>query len=266
MMIGSPMRIDVNTFLGSYPWRDVPGTSLDSLRASLPVHQIDEAWVSHLPALFWKDPMAGNGWLADTLASARELRPVPAVHPGLPAWEETLGWAMSSRVPAVRADPMLWGLPPDGEAMRALVHACGARNLPLLLAVRLEDGRQRHPLDHATDLPAAAIRHLLRADDRTRFLITHADRDTIEQVHFGSTPAESARVHWDISWVWGPPEDHLETLLTTIGAARFVFGTGRPLRLPDNALAKLDLLDLAAEDRARIESGNVLGLTGRDKQ
>ena len=256
------MRIDVNTFLGSYPWRHVPGTSLADLRESLRIHQIDEAWVSHLPALFWKDPMAGNGWLVDTVASATELRPVPAVHPGLPGWEETLGWAMASRVPAVRADPMLWGLAPDGEEMRALVQGCGARNLPLVLAVRLEDGRQRHPMDHATDLPASAIRHLLRASDRTRFIVTHADRDTIEQVHFGSTGAESSRVLWDISWVWGPPEDHLETLLGTIGPERFVFGTGQPLRLPENAMAKLDLLDLPAGDRARIEAGNILKLAG----
>src|SRR2546427_7246134 len=30
---------------------------------------------------------------------------------------------------------------------------------------------------------------------------------------------------WDISWIWGPPEDHLETLLATVGVDRFVFGT-----------------------------------------
>ena len=56
--------------------------------------------------------------------------------------------------------------------------------------------------------------------------------------------------------IWGPPEDHLETLLETIGPARFVFGTGQPLRIPENAIAKLDLLDLPAGARADIESGN----------
>ena len=42
------------------------------------------------------------------------------------------------------------------------------------------------------------------------------------------------------------PEDHLQTLLGTVGAARFVLGTGQPLRIPENAGAKLDLLDLSA--------------------
>jgi len=79
----------------------------------------------------------------------------------------------------------------------------------------------------------------------------------------GSTPEEAARLWWDVSWIWGPPEDHLATLLETIGVHRFVFGTGQPLRLPETSVAKLDLLDLATEQRAAIESENATrGLAG----
>ena len=90
-----------------------------------------------------------------------------------------------------------------------------------------------------------------------RLLVTHADRGFVEEVHFGSTPEEAARIWWDICWIWGPPEDHLATLLATVGVDQFVFGTGQPLRLPENSVAKLDLLDLAAGRRAAIESTNV---------
>jgi predicted TIM-barrel fold metal-dependent hydrolase len=41
-----------------------------------------------------------------------------------------------------------------------------------------------------------------------------------------------------------------------MGVERFVFGTGQPLRIPENAVAKLDLLDLSSAARAAIESGN----------
>src|SRR5260370_20409184 len=140
--------------------------------------------------------------------------------------------------------------------MRILSAAWGAAHLPLIMAVRVEDGRQRHPNDRAAALPAAAVRALIRSDEDVRLLITHADRGFIEEVHFGSTPEEAARLWWDVSWVWGPPEDQLETLLGTIGVERFVFGTGQPLRIPENAVAELDLLDLSREARAAIESGN----------
>ena len=167
--------------------------------------------------------------------------------------------------PAVRCDPTYYGIGPAGPSMRALAGACGRAGLALMLAVRLEDGRQRHPHDHAAELPAAAVRALIRADASVRLVITHADRPFIEEVHFGSTPEEVRRLWWDISWIWGPPEDHFETLLQTVGAERFLFGTGQPLRIPENGVAKLDLLDLDPADREAIESGNAAMAGGRVK-
>jgi predicted TIM-barrel fold metal-dependent hydrolase len=64
-------------------------------------------------------------------------------------------------------------------------------------------------------------------------------------------------VWWDVSWVWGPPEDQLATLLGTVGADRFVFGTGQPLRIPEAGVAKLELLELPPQQRAAIESDNI---------
>jgi predicted TIM-barrel fold metal-dependent hydrolase len=134
-----------------------------------------------------------------------------------------------------------------------------------MLAVRLEDGRQRHPNDRASELPPWAIRTLIRSDPSARLIVTHADRSFIEEVHFGSTPDEAARIWWDISWIWGPPEDHLETLIGTIGVERFVFGTGQPLRIPETSVAKLDLLDLTGEQREAIESSNAQSLARMPK-
>src|SRR5581483_11539957 len=197
------MRLDVNAFLGAYPWRHVPGTSPDALVRAMNRAGIDVAWASYLPAVFWRRPMEGNAWLYAAVEREPRLRPVPAVHPGLPGWEASLAEAA----------------------------------------------------DHGA--PAAAIRTLVRSDGDLRLIVTHGDRALIEEVHFGATPDEAARMWWDISWLWGPPEDHLATLVETVGAARLVFGTGQPLRLPEAAVAKLDLLDLAPEQRAAIEADNV---------
>jgi predicted TIM-barrel fold metal-dependent hydrolase len=257
------MRIDVNTFLGAYPYRRIPGTSVDAVRGAMDRVGVDSAWASHLPSVFWRAPAEGNQWLYETVARDARLRPVPAVHPGLGGWEDVLGEAADHGAPAVRCDPTYYGLDPAGAEMRVLVAACAAARLPLLVAVRLEDARQRHPNDHAPELPAAAVRALVRSDEDVRLVVTHADRAFIEEVHFGSTPEEAARLWWDISWIWGPPEDHLAEAVRAIGVERFVFGTGQPLRLPEAAVAKLDLLELPADERAAIESGNVTrGLAG----
>ncbi len=254
------MRIDVNAFVGAYPFRRVPGTSLEALLAAMDRLAIDEAWVSHLPSVFWRDPAAGNSWLYQLAEQHESLRPVPAVHPALAGWEAVLSDAVEAQAPAVRCDPTYYAIDPTGAELRSLGEACAAAGMPLMLAVRFEDARQRHPNDRAAELPPWAVRVLIRHDSSLRLIITHADRSFVEEVHFGSTPEESSRIWWDICWIWGPPEDHLQTLLSTIGAERFLFGTGQPLRIPDSSVAKLDLLELNPEQRAAIESGNCLAL------
>ena len=251
------MRVDVAAFIGEYPWRPVPGTRPEDILMAMERVGVDEAWVSNLASVAAGDPAEGNRRLYALTAAHPRLRPVPAVHPHLSDWHTLLADAAAQGAPAVRSDPTLTGTDPAGEHMRGLASACGEHGIPLLLSVRLEDRRQRHPGDHAPELEPWAIRSLLRSDAALRLLVTHADRDFIEQVHFGSTPEEARRILWDVSWIWGPPEDHLQLLLRTVGVERFVFGTGMPLRIPEASIAKLDLLDLTPEERAAIESENI---------
>ncbi len=255
--------IDVSVFLGSYPWRRIPGTSPEAVLAAMDRVGITTAWVSHLPSLFWKDPAEGNGWLYEVAAKFPRFRAVPVIHPGLPHWEDDLREAVDRGAVAVRADPGYLGIAPAGTEMLRLVSATAAAGLPLQSAVRLEDGRGRHPLDVAPELAPWAVRSWLRHDAAARLVITHAERSFIEEVHFGSTPAEAARAWWDVSWAWGPPEDHLELLLATMGASRFLFGSGQPLRIPETPAARLDLLDLAPADRETITTGNAQQLSTR---
>src|SRR5437870_5676767 len=244
------MRVDVNALLGAYPWRRVPGSSPEALRAAMDRTGIDEAWVSHLPSFFWRAPEEGNAWLYEATGRDRRLKPIPAVHPGRKGWEETIGEAADRGAPAVRCDPTYYGLDPAGAEMRVLAAACAAARLPLVLAVRLEDGRQRHPNDTAPELPAAAVRALIRTDDDVRIIVTHADRGLIEEVHFGSTPEEAARLWWDISWIWGPPEDHREALLATVGVEPLVVETWRAALPQKVVIAGATSLEVAREARA----------------
>lgn len=257
--------IDVNAFLGAYPWRRVPGTSPEAVLGAMDRAGITAAWVTHLPSLFWKDPAEGNPWLYEVVARTPRFRAVPLIHPGLPGWEDDLAEAVDRGAVAVRSDPGYLGLAPAGGEMLSLVATCGRVGLPLVAAVRLEDGRGRHPLDVAPELVPWAVRQWLRHDGAARVVITHADQGFIEEVHYGSTPAEAGRVWWDISWVWGPPDDHLAHLLATMGPSRFLFGSGQPLRVPETPLARLDLLTLAPEDRALILTDNATALDSRRK-
>src|SRR5215468_8344982 len=237
------MLTDVNTLIGPYPFRHVPHPDPDVLVRVLDREGLRDAWVGHLPSAFYRDPALGNAELFSTLRPfSRRLRPVPTIRPDWPKWNRALADASNEGSPAVRAYPPQWGLGPHDGSMRELAIAAGERGMALVLTVRFEDLRQRHSMDTAGDLSAAAIRSLARAGNGVRLVVTAASREMIEEVHWGLTPDEQQRVFWDISWIWGPPEDHLAKLFRTIGASRFVFGTQWPLRLTQTPRANLDLL------------------------
>jgi hypothetical protein len=239
--------IDVNALIGPYPFRHVPHPDPEILDRVVQRDGLEGAWVGHLPSAWHRDPSLGNDELFRALEKLPRLRPVPTIRPDWPRWEAALGAAKSAGAVAVRAYPHHWSMGPGDHAMRELAIGAGEVELPIILTVKFEDVRQRHSLDAAGDLSAAHIRHLARTGDSVRLIVTAAGREMIEEVHWGLTPAEQGRVVWDISWIWGPPEDHLAKLLRAIGPERFVYGTQWPMRLTQTPRANLDLLpdDLA---------------------
>lgn len=251
----SPIALDVNTFIGGYPFRHLPHPDPEILVRVLAREGIARAWVGHLPSAFHRDPGAGNAELLTRLAPhADVLLPAPIVRPDWPGWQRALRLLVDAGAAAIRAYPQLWGFAPGDERLTRLATECAEAGLPLVLTVRFEDVRQRHALDVAGDLTAAHVRELVRAVARTcqpsgvarspvaRVVVTAAGREFVEEVHWGLTPAERDMVCFDFSWIWGPPSDELATLFRTIGSERFVYGTMWPLRLTQGARANLALL------------------------
>ena len=104
---GRLMRIDVNSFLGAYPFRRVPGTSPDAL-----LRRHGSAW--RRSGLGQPSARASSGATppraipGSTRSAQRHdrLRPVPAVHPGLPGGSSCCPRLGPRRSPArpVRSD------------------------------------------------------------------------------------------------------------------------------------------------------------------
>lgn len=236
-------RVDVHCYVGGYPFRHIPHPEAAVLSSVVRREALDEAWVAHLPAAFHRDPAAGNEALYAELAPfAPQLRPVPTIRPDWPRWELALADAVVQGAPAVRAYPQLWTLSGEDARLARLAESCAEAGMALMLTVRFEDLRQRHPLDVAGDLPTATVRELVRRAARAKVIVLGAGREWIQEVHWGLTPTEQQRLLYDISWVWGPPEDHLAKLLRAVGGERLCFGTGWPLRLTQTPSANLQLL------------------------
>ena len=239
----STASVDVSALIGSYPFRELPHPDAGTLIGVLDREGIERAWVGHLPTAFHRDPRKGNEALYRELTTHRtRLDPAPAVRPDWPGWERELTRATEEGAVAVRAYPAHWNLGPEHPALVELARAAARAGLPLVLTVKFEDSRQRHALDVAGDLPAATVRGIARAGTQVRIVVVGAGRAMIEEIYWALTPFERDLVWFDTSWIWGPPEDDFAHLMRTVGAGRFVYGTGWPLRLAQVSRANLALL------------------------
>ena len=250
--------VDVNCWIGGYPFREVPHPEPGVLLKVLAREGMQSAWVGYLPGAFHRDPVPANQALYEALAPyAPTLRPAPIVRPDWPGWREELTRAVEMGVPAVRAYPMQWGYAAGNPALAELAFACGEAGVVLQLTVRFEDLRQRHAMDTAGDLSAAAVRAIARLpESRCHLMVLGAGRDLVEEIHWGLTPVEQSRVWYDFGWVWGPPDDHFEHLVRTIGGERFVVGTAWPLRLSQQSRTLVDLLSDETQLALMLGEGN----------
>ena len=239
-----PRPIDVTSWIGGYPFRDVPHPDPEILARVLDREGFGGAWVGHLPGAFHRDPVPSNRALYAALEPfAGVLWPAPIVRPDWPGWTEMLRDAVNAGAPAVRAYPSQWGLGPGHPALAELAFACGEAGVSLHVTLRFEDLRQRHPMDSVGDVPAATLRGLARLrGSRCHLVVAGAGRDLIEETHWGLTPPEQQRVFYDFGWVWGPPEDHFAHLVSTLGAERLAWSSWWPLRLTQQSRALIDLL------------------------
>ena len=239
-----PRPIDVTSWIGGYPFRDVPHPDPAILVRVLDREGFAGAWVGHLPGAFHRDPLPSNRALYAALEPfAGVLLPAPMVRPDWPGWTAMLRDAVNAGAPAVRVYPAQWGLGPGHPALTELAFACGEAGVALHVTLRFEDLRQRHPMDSVGDVPAATLRALARMPgSRCQMVVAGAGRDIIEETHWGLTPPEQQRVFYDFGWVWGPPEDHFAHLVSTIGPERLAWSSWWPLRLSQQSQALVDLL------------------------
>ena len=144
----------------------------------------------------------------------------------------------------IRVYPYYHGYSLADECCAELLAVAGERNLPVAIPLRMEDRRQRHWMDTAEDLdPAEVVEAILRCP-RVSFMILNGRGDTAVWA-----PLRDANVLMGISRLSNlrlrlPPADaSLPGLIACLGADKLAFGTGIPIKYPDPALLKVEILE-----------------------
>jgi predicted TIM-barrel fold metal-dependent hydrolase len=245
------MLIDTNVHLGPWPFAELPMKSGRDLAHLLAAQDIDRALVSPLDAAFLPDPLPANRRLLAATKSLPALVPVPIVNPALGHWREQLDFCLHANVHAVKLLPNYHHYRLTDRRVTEFMSALAANRLKLVINVRLQDERTSYFALRIKGVPTAELAAFLAHHPDQHPLLTGLQRPALKTLATQRTNFSA-----DISFCeWS---DTLADLLTTLPAARLLFGSGAPLLCPRAQADKLRLANLPARIKKQIGTTNAV--------
>jgi len=232
------MIVDINTYLGHYPFRRLPNKTADKMLAAMDQNGIARAVVSSLHAVFYRDAHRGNQELfEETRAHASRFIPVATVNPKYVGWERDLAEAVETwKMKIVALVPEHHGYSLGDEVGRAALARIAEYGVPVMLTQRFEDRRQRHHWDRAEDLKPEIVIEAARSHPKLKFLLVNwINLDGAQLVQAGL----KGRCLLDFARLQVAQRDEVPKLMDALGAEAMAFGSHMPFDYAGPSLVKL---------------------------
>ena len=257
------MIIDVNAYLGHWPFRQLRYNTADRLVALMDEKGIDQACVSSASAIFYKNSQAGNEELAEQVAPHRDrLIPFAVINPTYADWEHDLQVCVDHLgARGLRLYPNYHNYALSDACCHQMVKMATERDLVVSMPIRQIDQRQRHWLLEIPDVALPDIAALVKAHPGAKFVLVNG---------IGYPGSELGRpdnglpenYFIEISRLTAVIRAEIRVLMDNLGPERLVFGTGMPFKYPDPPLVKLEVLEATEDEKEMIRSGNAAKLLG----
>ena len=248
--------IDLNAWLGSWPFRALRDNTPETLIRRLDRAGIGKAAVSRIEAILHRSVQPANERLAEDLEGfADRLVPMATINAADRNWEGDLRRCHEDLgMRGARLFPQYHEFAVDGPEARKVVAACGERGLPVFIPHRIEDVRQKHWMDPGRMLDLTGVANLIAAVSGATIVIPNARGITGSPVwqrreirdrdwYFDLSLAE---VHYSLSLNVNQLGD-LSDFIDQGGAGHLVFGTHAPFSYPSAARVKCAVLPVDEE-------------------
>ncbi len=153
------MIIDMNTYLGHWPFRRLRHNTAAALVELMNEKGIDHACVSSASAIFYKNSQAGNEELAEDIEPHRDrLIPFAVINPTYADWQHDLDVCVNDfGVKGLRLYPNYHNYALSDACCHELIRLATERELIVSIPIRQIDQRQRHWLIEIPDVALADI-------------------------------------------------------------------------------------------------------------
>jgi predicted TIM-barrel fold metal-dependent hydrolase len=252
------MLLDINTWVGPWPFRRLDESTVGDLLKRLDRKGIDRAIVGPTAAALYRDPHGANEELHRQVRRHTDrLLPVGTLRPAYPGWEEDLRRCHEDfGFVGLRLLPQYHEYRLTDEPALDLVDAADERGFFLQVPQRIEDRRTRHPWDLARDLGPDEFVDAVKARPAVRWMFLNALGLP------GKRFPAKARYVVDISRMAAVLQRNMQQFLDEGGNDRLAFGTGMLFKVAEPALLKLEILDRGKRVRDGIASRNAAKLIG----
>ena len=254
------MLIDVNTYIGDWPFRELRHNTAQKLLRQMDKKGIDQAWVSSASGVFYKNPQTANDDLARQSRRHRDrLVPFAVINPTYADWQHDLCACAERGFRGIRLYPNYHNFALADSCCNELVSAAAERGMVVSIPIRQVDSRQRHWLLDVPDVSLDAVAALVARHPHARFVLLNGIgyRGTALGRPENGLPSNYLM---EISRLTALMRSEIRALLDALGPKALAFGTGMAFKYPDPPLVKLEVLDATRAEKDRIRWRNAAAL------
>jgi predicted TIM-barrel fold metal-dependent hydrolase len=244
--------IDINAFLGAWPFRKLKYSGAEGLDHLMRRADISLALVSPFESILYMDNDSANSFYHG-IESSRTMVPIIAINPLLPDARRYMeGLAGLHRLRGLKLHPDYHGYRLGEESARQVFKMAQDLELPIIVPLRIYDERSHHRL---VKVPPTPVKELVEAAELypgVRIIACNGRTDEIRDVLENSTNLEN--LYAAVSWA--QEEGFIASAVKAYGCDRLMWGSNMPLQYPEPILDQVRKADIGTEEQKRILAGN----------
>jgi len=226
------MVIDVNAYIGHYPFRMLKYKTAEDLIGLMDYYGVDMCCVASLTAVYFKDCMEGNRALFEAIKPfTGRLVPFCVINPEYnDAANDFRQCVEQFGCRGLRLFPRQQGYKLDGAQSAELLRMAGKMKIPVHIPILLEDLRGHHPLDIAEPIDAGEIKRAALLAPETDFILSNDYLNGFAKTIEPAVAGRPGKFYYDIGRVDCLCQTMMEELVAIAGYERVVFGSGAMLQ------------------------------------